>query len=511
MITTETALRISVSEATLFAFDDHAIPWRDNLSVTLCQAQKHPANPVLRCSPQGAPDSTHALIYGSVHHIDGKFRMWYLGMFEETWDPQTTGWWRPMCYAESDDGIHWAKPDLGLVELNGSRHNNICLIEPQGSPLARVNDFLSVIHEAEDPDPAQRYKAAFIAHVPWTEVQGGVRDVGEAESRLCAMVCATSADGLTWRVVGDRPRVDEKFEVAGLYRFGNFYYATGQQNSPWVWRADGSDCGRVMATYRSPDFVNWSPAKALGFARPGQLAEPAVPGQQTHMGAGIWNRGNVLVGLYGMWQDGPADRPEGASHLYGTRVDLGLVTSHDGIHWREPVPGFKVIPRSEEGEWDAIALTQAHAFANVGEETYLWYGHWDCEWQGRPQAIGLASLRRDGFGHLSLHRPSMPGRLVTCLVQPGDRPVSLSVNVAGVHRQRPLQLELLDDRDQPISGYSADDAATVNDQGARQEVRWPRTGRPALDLDQPFAVRATFPERGNVQLYALYLSEVGGD
>ena len=56
MITTETALRISVSEATLFAFDDHAIPWRDNLSVTLCQAQKHPANPVLRCSPQGAPD-----------------------------------------------------------------------------------------------------------------------------------------------------------------------------------------------------------------------------------------------------------------------------------------------------------------------------------------------------------------------------------------------------------------------------------------------------------------------
>ena len=29
----------------------------------------------------------------------------------------------PTCYAESGDGIHWTKPDLGLVELNGSTKN----------------------------------------------------------------------------------------------------------------------------------------------------------------------------------------------------------------------------------------------------------------------------------------------------------------------------------------------------------------------------------------------------
>jgi len=44
-------------------------------------------------------------------------------------------------------------------------------------------------------------------------------------------------------------------------------------------------------------------AKVLSFARPGQLTAKPVTGQQTHMGAGFWNRGNVLVGLYGMWQD----------------------------------------------------------------------------------------------------------------------------------------------------------------------------------------------------------------
>jgi hypothetical protein len=45
-----------------------------------------------------------------------------------------------------------------------------------------------------------------------------------------------------------------------------------------------------MLAYRSPDFVTWSKAKALSYARPGQLSEVPVKGQQMHMGAGLWNR-----------------------------------------------------------------------------------------------------------------------------------------------------------------------------------------------------------------------------
>lgn len=67
------------------------------------------------------------------------------------------------------------------------------------------------------------------------------------------------------------------------------------------------------------------------------------------MGAGIWNRGNVLVGLYGMWKDGPAPQKS----YSGTRSDLGSVLSNDGIHFREPVPNFKVVERGAEGEWDS--------------------------------------------------------------------------------------------------------------------------------------------------------------
>ena len=108
------------AEQTLFAFDDHSIPWRDNMKLTMVQAQKHPANPVLRRGPEGSPDHGHAVMYGSVLHIGGKFRMWYLGMIQTVIERgQAPGWWRPMCYAESDDGVKWTKPELGLVELRG--------------------------------------------------------------------------------------------------------------------------------------------------------------------------------------------------------------------------------------------------------------------------------------------------------------------------------------------------------------------------------------------------------
>jgi hypothetical protein len=396
------------------------------------------------------------------------------------------------------------------VEFNGSRQNNICLIEAEPHALSRVNDFLTVIHDPGDPDPARRYKTAFIAHVPFEEVRGGRSGIGPDERRWCSAVCATSADGLRWRVVGDRPfnAGGERFEVSGLYRFGGFYYATGQLISPWTWLPDGRDAGRVMLAYRSADFKTWSSAAALAFARPGQLlAEPAA-GQQTHMGAGLWNRGNVLVGLYGMWQDGPRERPKGTSHLWGTRIDLGLIVSNDGIHFREPVVDFKVIPRGKEGAWDSVALLQAHAFANVGERTYVWYSHWDCDGLFRNQDIGLATLRRDGFGYVSRRFKEQPGHLVTqTFASPGVP--RLTVNVEGVGEQSPLVIHLLDALDRPIAGFSGTDAARITRSGTRQRVEWPR--RAGAWKSQRIAVRVEFAGLGNSRLYAISVADdVGG-
>ena len=396
-----------------FAFDDQSIPWQHNLKVTLVPAQKYAGNPVLRKGPPGAPDHGHAVLYGTVIKDGDKFRMWYLGMIEtELKKGQVSGWWRPMCYAESVDGMQWTKPELGLVDFNGNKRNNICLIEGDPFSLTRVDDFLSVLFDPQDPDPDRRYKAVYIAHMPYDEIHGGMSRIGKKEKRVCSTICAVSADGLSWKVVGDRPANagGERFEVSSLYHFGDFYYVTGQLLSPWAWRADGSDIGRSMLAYRSSDFVTWSQEKTLAFARPGELIDPPVPGEQTHMGAGLWNRGDVLVGLYGMWQDGPAAKPKGAGPLWGTHIDLGLILSDDGIHFREPVPDFKVVARGPEGAWDHIALLQGHAFVNEGDQTMIWYSHWDTGGSTKNMDIGLATMRRDGFGYLlALGRPASRG------------------------------------------------------------------------------------------------------
>jgi hypothetical protein len=383
------------------------------------------------------------------------------------------------------------------------------LIESDLESLTRVNDFLTVLHEPDDPDPSRRYKAAYIAHLPFDEVRGGRSTIGPDERRWGSFVAATSADGLRWKVVGDRPRNagGERFEVSGLYRFGGVYYAGGQLISPWTWLRDGRAVGRAMLVHRSADFEHCSRASVLGFVRPGLTTAPPIEGQQTHMGAGLWNRGNVLVGLYGMWQDRPKDAPpppKGASHLTGVRIDLGLVVSNDGLHFREPVPDFKVIARGREGEWDSISLLQGHAFANVDDKTYMWYSHWDSEGHFRRQEIGLATLRRDGFGYLSRQVATQEGHSITSAIPGRAGGYRLRVNVEGVSAEAPLVVELLDPAGRPLPGYSGADAARVTEPGVGREVRFP--GRPdeAGPAASAFALKLVFPASGDVRLYAAY-------
>ena len=498
-----------------FAFDDENIAWQHNLKLTLVSPEKHSANPVVRCGPKGSSDHGHAILYGTVIYDGSKFRMWYLGMITRELEAgQAPGWWRPMCYAESADGIVWTKPELGLVDLGGNKRNNICLIEGEVESMTLVNDFRSVMHDPVDPDPSRRFKVAYIAHMPLDDIRGGMSHVGIKESRVGAIITAASPDGLRWKIVGDRPvnAGGERFEVSSLYRFGNFYYASGQLISPWSWLSDGRNAGRIMQTYRSPDFRVWSKAKALSMVMPEQLTEPqpAVPelwdgfGRQMHMGVGVWNRGNVMIGLQGIWQGNPRDRATNAKHHDGLKIDLGLAISNDGVRFREPIPNFKFLEHGRDGEWDSIALLQGHAFVNVGDKTMIWYSHWDCEEKFRSQEIGLATLRRDGFGYLSRHDVGDPGHCVTSLILAASRSRKLFLNASGLSKDGPITVELLDDRDRPIPGYSGTASARLIADGVRQPIAWPA---PANDLPPniPFAVRVHLPDNDNARVYAVYL------
>ena len=347
----------------------------------------------------------NAILYGTVLQDGGKFRMWYLAwpLFDKRYPKDTRLPRRPAAYAESSDGIHWQKPDLGLIDFCGSKHNNLISIEPADHPFAVVGDFVSVLRDDADPDPGRRYKMVYIAYLPTL--------------RHSTAVTAISPDGLRWKLASTEEFTKGHFEMTSLVKFQGVYYVSGQNlGRAGGHLADGLDAGRAMTAFFSPDFQHWSSGRALCFFRSHYQPQLENFGQELHMGAGLWNRGNVIVGLYGRWYGDHIDRdPEirKTAPLYDLKIDLGLVISNDAIHYREPVQNFVMVPPGAEGQWDSHAILQGQAFCNTPNETYIWYSDWYTRNQfsmatmpanTRPHSIGLLTMRRDGFGYLSKQR-----------------------------------------------------------------------------------------------------------
>src|SRR6185312_9997860 len=89
----------------LFPLDDQAIPWRENLKLTLERPEKYAGNPIFRPGPAAGPDGYGALLYGTVIKQAGKYRMWYIAIpridKSVSGDDETMEYYRPVAYAES--------------------------------------------------------------------------------------------------------------------------------------------------------------------------------------------------------------------------------------------------------------------------------------------------------------------------------------------------------------------------------------------------------------------------
>lgn len=496
--------RPTVQEAALFPFDNLSIPYTNNLLLQMTQPRKHPDNPVLPRGKEGAPDEFGVQFYGSVIRHEGKFKLWYVAAGrdpftisgkDKMWTPRVDVIplkWRP-AYAESVDGINWDRPKLGLVDYDGNRDNNLVAMEP--APLGAIN--LKVLHDPEDPDPSRQFKMSI--HTWWRE--GDKKGKG-------TLAPAVSGDGLSWRLAvpgtpieGLLPREsmvipEHHFESAGgLYKWNGLFYASGQGARP-VYPVDVS--GRSVGTYRSHDFIHWDHTGTLSFFREGQYKKvPSGQGEESHEGISVWNRGNVLLGLYGIWHGSP--------DWEGRTVDLGFVVSNDGLHFREPVTEFVFLRRGEDQEWDQGGLIQGQGFENVGDQTYIWYGTWDPGSLEPRGGVGLATVERDRLGSFSVRDGSIPAAFMTSAVRTTG-PAEVWVNAKGVTSDSTLKLELLDELERPLAGYSGEGAAVLKESGLRVPVSWPGKGG-IRGLDQPFKIKVSF-EGSNaegIRVYGLYV------
>jgi hypothetical protein len=179
---------------------------------------------------------------------------------------------------------------------------------------------------------------------------------------------------------------------------------------------------------------------------------------------GAWVRNNVVVSAYLQWH--------GSNDVDARWMDVGLMLSNDGLHFREPIPDFKLISRGEKNSWQGGSLWGV-SFVNVGDKTHIYYSGLT---GGGSTAlargdIGLALLDRDRFGYLSLKDNRETGYLMSCPVELGEK-VRLVANADGLGPDSSIRIGLKDELYQPIPGYSLEESQPLTVAGLQQPVRW---------------------------------------
>jgi hypothetical protein len=365
---------------------------------------------------------------------------------------QTAEWTQYLCYATSKDGVTWEKPALGLVEFGGSKKNNI-VESPFKMRSPTCEDILTtflVHYDPEESRPERRYKMA--AQL----LQGGAGK----------LALAYSSDGLRWKA-GPEPKT-QFMEMGGSTKFKGKYYMAGQSTMP-----------RRLNVFASTDFENWTDLGS-GFSRdhlpPPEKEEPSpLPdadkwppagtgkGEQVHCGAGLWNRGNVILGVYDAWHGREQDRRL-------ITMDLGLVVSHDAVKYTEPVESFRLVDARKQPHVPRYgpALTGGK-LGNAGDQTLCWYTWWHPP-EGQHGTY-VVSWDRDRLGLLKPDAAT-GASVVSAPVQVSEGSASLYVNATGLDQDNRLRISLINKDGKPISGFSGADAAVIAKAGLRIPVTW---------------------------------------
>jgi hypothetical protein len=185
------------------------------------------------------PHEDYCIGYCTVIREAGRWRMWYEA-YDHTYRTDADGY---LCYAESGDGVRWSKPELDLVEVNGSRSNNVLISGRETGGIHGHNVFL-------DPaaPPADRYKIVFTR---WREGQWQV--FGGA-----------SADGFYWRL-SDTPLLAYNSDTQNVcFRDGDVYRLYVRQ-----WSRPHFGGKRIVGYTSSPTFGGFPDPETI--LRPGSL------------------------------------------------------------------------------------------------------------------------------------------------------------------------------------------------------------------------------------------------
>jgi len=396
--------------------------------------------------------SNHAGL-GSVIYDPGykKFRMWYSSIARLSRpDPKDPSF---MCYAESDDGIHWVKPALGIVEYKHSMDNNIVFANA-GGPFGFM-----VMRDEREKDPAKRYKGI------------GIRHPG-------VITLLTSPDGLHWPAVEGVPRFDDKFSLA-WDPIRELYTMVKDQTSPMDMLDHAGRKETTLGLYESPTLDQWQ-SQGLGISF-NEVDRYQGSTHQWIMNPFVYR--NQYLGLVDV---------ESLRRLNVTNHQE-LMSSQDGRSWQEVAAAGQafIAPPGGNDYLKLINLASGPPIP-VGDDVYFYY----TSRIDRKGAIGFAKVRRDRFAGLRSGEGQVPAgdaNAITKTVEPlwgnfhPSYVLSKPVEVSGPKLQVNLQTQTVgtlrvsvrqpyvDDNHpggEPIPGFTSAECIPLSGDTTRLEVHW---------------------------------------
>ncbi|HOZ49700.1 MAG TPA: hypothetical protein PLO37_17920 [Candidatus Hydrogenedentes bacterium] len=424
-----------------------------------------------------APWEGNSCGYFTVFQDGDVYRMYYRGGSQTLKDEPPTHEYTT-CYAESADGAHWAKPELGLVEFEGSKANNILWMGEASHNFVPFKDTNPAC------TPEARYKAVALE-------AGGLSPF-------------QSADGIHWTRLREAPILTQgAFDSQNLV-----FWDTVRGEYRAYWR-DFRDGRRDIKTSVSNDFLTWSD--------PAWLTYPGAPDEQLYTNQVIpyFRAPHILLGFPTRyidrgWSDSMRALPELEHRLKrsetsareGTALTDGLfMSSRDGItfhRWDRAFirPGLRTAGNWVYGDnyqaWGIIETRSAIEDAPGELSIFATEGYWT----GSSCRLRRFTLRTDGF--VSVSAPLSGGELVTKpLVFSGDKlALNFSTSAAGS-----IRIEIQHADGTPIPGFTLADAPEIFGDALDQVVSW-KDNRTLADL-QGTPVRLRF-ELKDADLYAFH-------
>jgi hypothetical protein len=414
--------------------------------------------------------------YHTVFKDGDRYRMYYRGAQYELKDGKLTqGHPQVTCYAESQDGIHWQKPNLGLFEFEGSKDNNIIL-----TTVRSTHNFSPFKDTRPDVPQDEQYKALAYA-------------VGKR-----GLAAYVSADGIRWRLLVEKPVI-----TVGAFDSQNLAFWDAPRGEYRAYYRDFQKGVRTMRTAVSKDFVTWEGGDWLSYGDSPKTQlytnqiqpYPRAP----HLFIGLPTR-YVDRGWTGSMKELPeAQHRElraSVSRRYGTALtDLMLMSSRDGedfYRWNE---AFLRPGPERPGTWNygqlytACGLVQtAPTIEGEPDELSLYAveKHWT---DPSLSLLRRYTLRIDGFA--SINATGDGGELQTPPVMfSGNKLVlNLSTSAAGS-----IKVALQDIDHKEIKGFGINDAEPIYGDTIDREVKW--KGNPDLSklAGRPVRIRFVLDE-----------------